>query len=85
VIRVDRSYFRDQNNILESRESSSRDEITEFSEAALDPAVFVPPREFKRVMQLPGNMRYPLSAQLRFRWKMLKDSCQLRKNLALAG
>jgi hypothetical protein len=83
VVRVGRSYFRDQNGLRKSHESSSRNEITAFSEASLDPALFVPPREFKRVMQLPGGMCYPLSTQLRFHWEMLKDSRRLRKNLSL--
>ena len=68
---------------MRSHESSHRDEVSELSEAALDPEVFIPPREFKRVMQLPGGIRYPLSSRLRFRWEMLKDSYQLRKKLAL--
>ena len=59
------------------------DEVTEFSEAALDPEVFIPPREFKRVMQLPGGIRYPLSIRLQFRWEILKDSYQLRKKRAV--
>ena len=82
VARLDRSYFRDQDGVMRSHESSSRNEVTEFSEATLDPAVFIPPRNFKRVMQLPGGMRYRLSNQLRLRWEMLKDSRMLRKNVA---
>ncbi|PYT36262.1 MAG: hypothetical protein DMG58_00100 [Acidobacteria bacterium] len=83
VASTNRSYFRDHDGVMRSHESSHRDEVTEFSEAALDPAVFIPPRDFKRVMQLPCGVRYPLSSRLRFRWEMLKDSCQLRKKLAL--
>ncbi len=63
VARLDRSYSRNQDGVMKSHESSSRDEVTEFSEAPLDPAVFIPPRAFKRVMQLSGGMRYPLSKQ----------------------
>lgn len=81
VARFDRSYFRDQDGVLRSHESSSRSEVVEVSEATLDPAVFLPPRDFKRVMQLPGGMRYPLSDNLRFRWELLKDSGRLRKIL----
>jgi len=83
VASTNRSYFRDQDGVMRSHESSQRDEVTEFSEAALDPAVFIPPRDYKRVMQLPGGIRYPLSNRLRFRWEMLRDSRQLRVKLAL--
>lgn len=83
VAAANRSYFRDQEGVMRSHESSHRDEVTEFSEAPLDSDVFIPPPDFKRVMQLPGGIRYPLSNRLRFRWEMLKDSYQLRKKLAL--
>ena len=83
VARVDRSYFRDRDGVMRSHEGSSRNEVIELSEATLDPAVFIPPRDFKRVMQLAGGMRYPLSNRLRSRWEMVKDSRQLRKKLAL--
>ena len=82
VVHVHRSYFSDQDGVIRSHESSSRNEVTEFSEAALDPALFIPPRNFKRVMQLPGGVRYSLSNRLRFRLEMLKDSRELRKKLA---
>jgi len=68
---------------MRSHESLSRNEVAELSEATLDPAVFIPPWDFTRVMQLAGGMRYPLSNRLRFRWEMAKDSRQLRKKLAL--
>ena len=68
---------------MRSHESSHRDEVTELSEAPLDSEVFIPPRDFKRVMQLPSGTRYSFSNRLRFRWEMLKDSYQLRKKLAL--
>ena len=83
VASTNRSYFRDQDGVMRSHESSQRDEVTEFSEAALDPAVFIPPRDYKRVMQLPGGIRYPLSNRLRFRWELMRDSRQLRVKLAL--
>lgn len=83
VVRVNRSYFRDQNVAMRSHEHSSRDQITEFSEVNLDAALFVPSWECKRVTQLPGGTRYPIRTQLRFRWEMLKGSRHLRKNLAL--
>ena len=83
VAGTNRSYFGDQEGVMRSHESSHRDEVTELSVAPLDREVFIPPRDFKRVMQLPGGIRYPLSNRLRFRWEMLKDSCQLRKKLPL--
>ena len=52
---------------MRSHESSRRDEVTEFSEAALDPVVFIPPRDFKRVhatsgrCSLPGLKQAPIS------------------------
>ena len=78
VATANRSYFRDQEGAIRSHESSQRDEVTEFSEAPLDLEVFIPPGNFKRVMQLPGSIRYPISTRLRFRWKMLTDSYPVR-------
>ena len=72
--RIDRSHSRDQDGVLRSHESSSRDEVTEFSERTLDHALFKPPLNFQRVMFLPGARRYPLLNQMRFRWEMLRDS-----------
>ena len=72
--RFERSYFHDSDGAGRSHESSSRDEVTEFSEAALDPDLFVPPLGFRRVMQLGGGARYPFSERLRLRWEMIKDS-----------
>ncbi len=83
VASTNRSYSRDQYGVMRCHESSHRDEVTEFSEAPLDAALFIPPRDFERVTQLPGGIRHPLSNRLRFRWEMLKDSCHLRKKLAL--
>lgn len=74
VARTNRSYFRDQVGMMRSHESSYRDEVTELTEATLNPEIFIPARDFKRVMQLPGSVLYPLSSRLRFRWEMLKDS-----------
>jgi hypothetical protein len=81
VSRIDRSYFRDQDGILRSHESSSRNEVTECSETTIDRALFKPPLNFQRVMFLPGARRYPLLKQMRFRWEMLKDSRELRRRL----
>jgi len=73
VLRKHRPYFRDQDGVVRSHEHLHRDEVTEFSEAPLDPDVFIPPRDFKRVMQLGGSVRHTLSERLRLRWEMLKD------------
>jgi hypothetical protein len=81
VSRIDKSYYRDQDGILRSHERSSRNEVTEFSETTLDPALFKPPLNFQRVMLFAGGMRYPLLNRLRLRWEMLKDSRQLRRRL----
>ena len=50
-----------------------REEVTEFSEAPLDPGLFVPLENFKRVLQLPGAHAYPYGMRIRLRWEMLKD------------
>jgi hypothetical protein len=83
VAGANRSYFRDQEGVMRSHESSHREEVTEFSEAPLESKVFIPPRDFIRVMQLPSVIRYSFSNRLRLRWEMLKDSYQLHKKLAL--
>jgi hypothetical protein len=63
-------------------ESVSRDEIAELSETPLQPDLFVPPHDFRRVPRLPNGGRYSLSVQTRLRWEMLKDSFRLRNRIA---
>jgi len=51
-----------------------RDKVIEFSEEALDPGLFLPPEDFKRVPQLPSGpcvQRYSLGMRMRLRWLML--------------
>ncbi len=50
---ISRSGFRDSDGSLREHQSMHRSEVTEFSEADLDPALFLPPRDFRRVLQLP--------------------------------
>ena len=62
-------------------ESVSHDEVAELSETPLQPDLFVPPHDFRRVPQLPNGVRYPFSLQTRLRWEMLKDSFSLQNQI----
>jgi hypothetical protein len=50
--------------------------VIEMSEHALDPALFRPPADFKRVSQLPSeplDYQYPFATRLQLHWLMLMD------------
>jgi len=50
--------------------------IIEISERPVDPALFLPPPDFKRVSQLPAaqtDYQYPFSLRVRLNWLMLTD------------
>jgi hypothetical protein len=72
--RRNKTYSQDQTGNLREHEGIHHDEITEFSEAPLEPDLFVPPSDFKRVLQLPDGMRCPPAYRMRLRWESLKDS-----------
>jgi hypothetical protein len=53
--------------------SVDRQEVTEFSEGSLQDGLFVPPRDFRRVLQLPGGAPLPFALRMRLEWEKLKD------------
>jgi len=56
--------------------SVHREEVTDFSEDDLDPALFVPTANSKRVAILPQGVlgqRYPFGVRFRLHWELLKD------------
>jgi hypothetical protein len=71
---VHRSTYLDHDGSLKVHTSTRRSEVTEFSEADLDPGLFLPPPEFRRVLQLPGELPCSAAHRLRLRWEMLRDS-----------
>jgi len=75
--RTHRSFFRDETGNSRVHESVHREEVSEFSEAPLEPDLFVPPLDFKRVPQLFDGVRFRLAYRMRLRWEMLKDSISL--------
>jgi len=70
-------------------EHTDRREVTEMSEDPLPADLFVPPRDFKRVLQLPEARyampyRFRLRSEMyrmRLRWEMLRDSSTLRRRV----
>lgn len=82
ITRTYKSSFRDEEQSLRSHESVLRDEVTEFAEVPLEPDLFVPPRDFMRVSQLPDGVRYSLPERMRLSWEMLKDSRSLQSMLS---
>lgn len=80
--RTHKSYSEDEIGNSRTHESVHRQEVTELSEAPLGPELFVPPRDFKRVQQLPDGVRYSLPHRIRLRWETLKDSLSLPNRIA---
>ena len=75
--RTHKSSFQDETGNSRLYESVHHEEVTEFSEAPLEPDLFVPPRDFKRVPQLADGVHYARTYRIRLRWEMLKDSLSL--------
>ena len=80
--RIHRSFARDETGNPRVHESVYREEVSEFSETPLELSFFVPPRDFKRLPQLPDGTRYRLAYRARLRWEMWKDSLTLPKRIA---
>ena len=80
--RTHNSYLHDETGNSRTHESVHHDEVTEFSETPLMPDLFVPPLDFKRVPQLPDELRYSLAFRLRLRWEAWKDSLHLPSRIA---
>jgi hypothetical protein len=60
----------------------SHEEVTELSETPLEPELFVPPHDFRRVPQLPDKIRSSFSFRTIRRWEMLRDSFRLRNRIS---
>lgn len=80
--RTHKSFFRREDGSTAIHENVSHDEITEFSETPLQPDLFVPPRDFRRVPQLSKAARHSFSLQTRLRWEMFKDSFSLQNRIS---
>lgn len=80
--RTNRSFVEGETGNLRTHESVAREEVTEFSEAPLEPVLFVPPLDFKRVPQLSDGVPYALPYRLRLRWEILRDSLSLPNRIA---
>ena len=78
VRKTDRSMFRDAEGNIRTHTSEYRDEVTEFSEEALDPDLFAPPHDFRRVAQLPGEPAIPFALRMRIGWQNLKHKFMTR-------
>jgi hypothetical protein len=79
--RTDKSFIRHEDGSTGIHENVSHDEIAELSETPLQPDLFIPPHDFRRVPQLPNGVRYSFPFQMRLRWEMLKDF-RLRNRIA---
>jgi hypothetical protein len=72
VTKTHRSRFRDAEGNIRTHTSEYREEVTELSEEALDPDLFVPPRDFRRVSRLPGEPAIPFVLRMRMGWQNFK-------------
>ncbi len=80
--RTNKNVCRDEAGNPRDYRSVHRGEVTEFSETPLEPDLFVPPPNFKRVPQLPDSSRHRLPYRMRLRWEMFKDSITLPNRIA---
>jgi diadenosine tetraphosphate (Ap4A) HIT family hydrolase len=78
VRKTERSTLRDAEGNIRAHMSEDRDEVTEFSEEALDPDLFVPPRDFRRVARLPGEPTLPFALRMRIGWQNFKHKFMAR-------
>ena len=72
VRKTDHSRFRDAEGKIRIHTSEDRDEVTELSEEGLDPDLFVPSRDFRRVSRLPGERAIPFALRVRIGWENFK-------------
>jgi hypothetical protein len=72
VTKTQRSRDRDAEGNIRTHTSEYRDEVTELSEEALDPDLFVPPHDFRRVTRLPGEPVIPFAHRMRIGWENFK-------------
>ncbi len=56
-----------------AQETVEHMQVAEFSEAPLDPRLFLPPADFRRVPQLPGALPHGIAHKFRLQWELLKD------------
>ncbi len=56
--------------------SSRRTEVIELSEEALDPNLFTPPHDFRRVNALPGEPSMSWTQRLEFEWRQIGQSIE---------
>lgn len=82
VTRTHKSFLLDQDGTRRVHEAVYRDEVAEFSEAPLHADLFVPPHGYRRVLQLPAGVRYPLPHRVRLCWELLKDRTGWQKKIA---
>jgi hypothetical protein len=52
-------------------------EVTQFSEESIEHDLFVPPREFRRVLQLPGDAPLPFGLRMRLGWEKFKGALKI--------
>jgi hypothetical protein len=74
LTRTHRPNFTDADGNVRDHTSVAREEVTEFSEECLANDLFVPPKNFHRVLQLPGDAPLPFALRMRLGWEKLRDT-----------
>jgi len=77
LTRTHRSRFTDAEGKVRDHAFVDSQEVTEFSEESLDYDLFVPPRNFRRVRQLPGGSPLPFALRMRLGWERLKQTLKI--------
>ncbi len=79
LTRTHRSRSTDAEGKVRDHNLVGREEITEFSEEDLQYDLFVPPRDFRRVLQLPGYSPLPFGLRMRLGWERFKDAVAAKR------
>jgi len=79
LTRTYRSNFTDADGNVRDHKSVHCEEVTEFSEESLAFDLFVPPKDFHRVLQLRGDTPLRLGLRMRLGWEKLRDTFAARR------
>jgi len=79
LTRTHRFNFTDADGNVRDRTSVDRQEVSESSEVSLVYDLFVPPKDFHRVLQLPGEAPLALALRMRLGWERLRDAVAAKR------
>ena len=75
---TNRHMLKDPEGNIRTFISEDKEEVVEFSEEPLNPDLFIPPHDFRRVARLPGDPVLRFGVRLRVGWQNLKHRFMTR-------